>query len=778
MRGLVQGVGFRPFVWRLAKAAGLQGEVLNDAEGVIIRLVASAPQLEAFQAALRAEMPPLARIDALEVTPLALPQGWPGFAPDFAPDFAIVASQQGQISTGIVPDAATCPDCLADITDRANRRHGYGFTNCTNCGPRLTITSAIPYDRANTAMAMFQMCPACQGEYDDPADRRFHAQPNACPDCGPHLALLDGQGAVAGDPLAVAARALQDGKIVAIKGLGGFQLAVDAGNAGAVARLRSRKRRPAKPLACMARDLAMLASYVSLNAAARQVLAGPQAPIVLARKNGEALAPDIAPNQNRLGVMLPNTPLHHLLMQKLARPIVLTSGNLSDEPQITDNGAALSKLSGIADLWLMHDRAIVNRLDDSVVQMLGEVPQILRRARGYAPAPLRLHEGFAKAPKVLAVGADLKNTFCLLQDGQAIVSQHMGDMQNPETQRDFAANLGLYRRIYDFTPAHIATDLHPGYFSTRLGQQLAAEAGIEATPVQHHHAHIAAVLAENRFGPDADPVLGIVLDGLGYGSDGSLWGGEFLLADFRSFQRLAHFLPVALPGGEKANQQPWRNAVAHLLAAFGPQAFDDLRGEYGELPGLTALAAKPTPMLARMIDQGLNAPLAASAGRLFDAVAALLGVCFGAVQFEGQAAMRLQSMAEARPSEQGFYPVPVAVPVQTPMSWRGLWSGILTDLANGVCHDAIAARFHNSLIRAVAGMATELAVAKGVSSVVLCGGVMQNALLLHGLEQSLQKAGLTVLTPREFPMNDGAIALGQAAVLAASLMPESPGYTG
>ncbi len=754
VRGLVQGVGFRPFVWRLANAAGLSGEVLNDSEGVIIRLACSQAERVAFQTALTADMPSLARIDGIEAKPKAPPADWQGFA--------IVASARGVVTTGIVPDAATCPDCLSDISDSQNRRYGYAFTNCTNCGPRLSITRAIPYDRSNTAMAGFEMCAACQSEYDDPADRRFHAQPNACPDCGPQLVLSDGSQQLDGDPLAGAAKALRAGLIVAIKGLGGVQLAVDAGNGEAVERLRKRKRRVAKPLACMARDLQMVARHADMDETARKVLASPQAPIVLLRKSGAPLAPAVAPDQNRLGMMLPSTPLHHLLMAHLDRPIVLTSGNLSDQPQITGNKEALNGLAGIADLWLLHDRDIVNRLDDSVVQIIADRPQILRRARGYAPAPLRLHKGFAKADPVLATGADLKNTFCLLKDGQAIVSQHMGDMENPETQRDFAANLDLYRQIYDFTPAIVATDMHPGYFSTRLGQQIADGGNTGTYAVQHHHAHIAAVLVEHGLGPDSPPVLGVVLDGLGHGADGTIWGGEFLLAGFCGFERVAHFPAVPLPGGDKANRQPWRNALAHLLAVFGPDALTDLEEGCGKLPCLAALKAKPVSMLAQMIAQNVNAPKASSAGRLFDAVAAVLGVCFETVQYEGEAAMQLQAMAENRPQETGFYPLDA----RPGFDWKPLWQGIFSDLSEGVRRDVIAARFHNSLIRLVAGLAAEITGKHDVDTVVLAGGVLQNALLLAGLEQELAAQGMNVLTSARFPANDGAIALGQAVIAA------------
>lgn len=755
MRGLVQGVGFRPFVWRVANGAGLIGEVLNDAQGVIIRLCCEPPELAELLERLERDIPPLARIDTVETQPYTGNESWQ--------DFSIVASGAGQIATGIVPDAAICTDCLADIKDPQNRRFGYGFTNCTNCGPRLSITRAIPYDRGTTSMASFEMCAACQAEYDDPSDRRFHAQPNACPTCGPKLTLVGSDGPVEGDPIALAAAAITAGKIVAIKGLGGFQLAVDAGNSEAVKLLRSRKCRPAKPLACMARDLAMVARYVSLDDVACDLLQSPQAPIVLARSKGQALAPEVAPNQNRLGFMLPNTPLHQLMFQYLDRPIVLTSGNLSDEPQVTDNAQALSKLASIADLWLTHDRDIVNRLDDSVVQIVDGTAQTMRRARGYAPAPHLLHPGFDAAPSVLAVGADLKNTFCLLQGCQAIVSQHMGDMQNPQTQRGFIENLKLYRQLYDFTPSLIAVDQHPDYFSTRRGREIAAQENLETSSVQHHHAHIAAVLADRGFAPDAKPVLGIVLDGLGKGGDETIWGGEFLLASFHSYERVAHIQPVALLGGEKANLQPWRNAVAHLWAAYGPEAIPDLLTEYGEIAALKSLQNKPLVTLAQMLERGINVPLASSTGRLFDAVAAMLGIGFETVQFEGQVATELQALAETCPNENGAYPIPI----RTPIKWTALWDGILGDLEKSTDLNIIAARFHNSLAMVFTAMAFEITSKSNIKTVVLCGGVMQNALLLEKLHKGLGELGLETLSAREFPVNDGAISLGQAAILAA-----------
>ncbi|GAA6177756.1 carbamoyltransferase HypF [Sulfitobacter pacificus] len=756
--GLVQGVGFRPTVWRIATDAGLAGEVLNDADGVLIRLACTQDQLDRFTRDLRQQAPPLSRIDGIEISVGSNQAAIEGFV--------IVPSKSGTARTGIVPDAATCADCLADINDPKNRRFGYAFTNCTNCGPRLSIIRAIPYDRPNTAMAAFAMCAACQQEYDDPADRRFHAQPNACPDCGPALLLVDGEGEpLPGDPIEAAALALSEGKILAVKGLGGFQLACDATNPKAVALLRARKRRAAKPFALMGKDLEQIGAFAELTEATKAALTSAQAPIVLARarQDGTPLATGIAPGQNRLGFMLPNTPLHHLLLNRVNGPLVMTSGNLSSEPQVTGNAEALARLDGIADAWLLHNRKIVNRLDDSVVQIVGEAPLVLRRARGAAPAPLQLHPGFAKAAPVLACGADLKNTFCLLKDGQAIVSQHMGDMENDRTHRDFSANLALFSKTHDFTAAAIAVDTHPGYFASRIGREFATERKAPLIEVQHHHAHIAAELAEHGYGPETPQVLGIVLDGLGYGNDGTIWGGEFLLADFQRFHRLAHFAPIALPGGEKANIQPWRNTFAHLMAVFGPDPLVKIEQKFGALPVLSDLKSKPLATVEQMIDRGLNAPLASSAGRLFDAVAGVLGLCFDQIEFEGQAAMYLQRLAEERPDEAGLYliePSPV-------IHWHSLWTGVLSDLKGGIEPATIAAKFHNSLIALIADLGSKLSETHSTSTIVLSGGVFQNAVLLNGVEKLLTAQGRDVLVPRQFPINDGGVSLGQATIAAA-----------
>ncbi len=762
--GIVQGVGLRPFVWRLANACGLAGQVWNDAEGVLIHAWGEAGPLEAFVRRLRAEPPPLASIEAIVRTPL------PGERVTDA-QFRIVDSRAGEVRTGVSADAATCADCLREVLDPANRRYRYPFTNCTHCGPRLSIVRAIPYDRANTSMAAFALCPRCRAEYEDPADRRFHAQPNACPDCGPQAWLEDAAGerlplAAGEDAVAATARLLRDGHIVAIKGIGGFHLACDAGNAAAVARLRQRKRRPHKALALMARDLAMVARHAALDDGEAALLRGRAAPIVVLRRAGEALAEAVAPGQDGLGFMLPYTPLHHLLMRDLPRPLVMTSGNRSDEPQVVDNHEARQRLAAIADYLLLHDRDIVNRLDDSVLRLAAGRPRLLRRARGHAPRPLSLPPGFEAADGLLAMGAELKNSFCLLKQGRAILSPHIGDLEDALTLADYRDKLRLYRRLFDFSPTVIVVDGHPDYLSTRLGRAMAAEEGARVVAVQHHHAHIAACLADNGWPVEAGRVLGVALDGLGLGEDGSLWGGEFLLADYRGFERLAHFLPVPLPGGAQAMREPWRNTYSQLCSTLGWQRVCE---EYGDLAPIRHLAGRPLDTLGRMMARGINSPMSSSCGRLFDAVAAALGLCREAVSYEGQAAMELEALAGAEFQGQAAHAYPFAFTDRAVgvLGWGPLWRALLADLRAGVPSACIAARFHQGLARAVADTARLLCERHGLDSVALGGGVFQNRLLLEGVSERLRAADLRVLSPARVPANDGGLALGQAVIAAA-----------
>jgi hydrogenase maturation protein HypF len=767
VRGLVQGVGFRPAVWRLARREGLTGDVLNDGEGVLIRAWGSAAALAAFEAALLAEAPPLSLVDSIERLPLT---GFPSAA-----DFRIIESRQSEVSTGVVPDAATCPDCLADIRDPAGRRHRYAFTNCTNCGPRLSIVRAVPYDRATTSMASFVMCPDCQAEYEHPADRRFHAQPNACPVCGPRVWLEDKGGVEASpapyrDAIEAAAARIAAGEIVAVKGIGGFHLACDAANAEAVSRLRARKRRYHKPFALMARDMEMIAAYAQAGPREQALLTSAAAPVVVLERSDTAppLAPGIAPGQASLGFMLPYTPLHHLLMAHLGGPIVLTSGNRSEEPQCTGNEEARQSLAELADCWLMHDRDIVNRLDDSVAHIMAGSPCFLRRARGYAPAPVPLSATFAAAPKVLAMGGELKNTFCLLSGGQAIVSQHIGDLEDAATHADFRASLGLYRGIFRFAPEVIAVDAHPDYLSTQWGRMLADETGVTLARVQHHHAHIASVLAEAGAPLDTPPVLGIVLDGLGFAEDGALWGGEFLLADFRHYERLAHFAPIPLLGGAKAMREPWRNALAHLCWSIG---WDEAAARYGDLGIIRALSGKPVATAITAMERGVNSPPASSAGRLFDAAAAMLGICVEGTSYEGQAAVELEALAApAWAKTADGYAAGLADGSPARLEWGDMWRALLGDVKAGVSRADIAARFHRGLAGSIARTAALLASRRGVERIVLGGGVFQNRLLLEGVTDALQRSGLTAVSPRLLPANDGGLSLGQAVIAAARTM--------
>lgn len=771
IQGMVQGVGFRPFVWHLAKQVGVTGKVWNDAHGVMIHACGDDEViLNHFCDSLWQDLPPLARIDEMVCTTLD---------DDIeAKHFVIVASDDsGKTNTVITPDAAVCSECAAEIFDNDDRHFNYPFTSCTHCGPRLSIVSAVPYDRANTSMSSFPMCTQCQAEYDDPQHRRFHAQTNACPArfssiCGPSIWLEDHRGKRLTDTdakkvISKAVSLLKSGSIVAIKGIGGIHLAVDASNAEAVNQLRRRKQRDAKPFALMAKDLKAIENYVFVNEAEAALLQSAAAPIVLLAKNSEAkaLAMDIAPNQSRLGFMLPYSPLHLLLMAQLDNPIVLTSGNISDEPQCIDNDEARQQLEGIMDYFLLHDRDIVNRLDDSVAMVCADKPRLLRRARGFAPASILLNESFKGAENVLGMGAELKNTFCLLRDGQAIVSQHIGDLEHASAFANYRAALDLYQQMYDFQPATIAVDQHPDYFSTQHGHKLADETGTPVVCIQHHHAHIAAVLAEHHYGMACEPVLGICLDGLGFGDDRTLWGGEFLLADFCEYQRLGCFQPVAMPGGTQAIREPWRNTFAQLKASD----WDVVAAEFEACDIIGFLNEKPQRILHSMIDRDLNSPLSSSCGRLFDAVAAALNICREAISYEGQAAIELEALAQTVfANETSAYPFQLDLDSEPAMiHWQPMWGVLLTDLTNGVSSASIAARFHRTVIAAIKAMTLYVQAQHHCRTVVLCGGAFQNRLLLETLSSELQASGLSVLSAEQLPINDGGLSLGQACIAAA-----------
>lgn len=727
VRGQVQGVGFRPFIWQLAQRFDVRGEVLNDPEGVLIHAVGDT--LETFTQAIRLEAPPLARVDAIEVEDfafVALPEV-----------FEIAASQGTGAETRVTPDAATCPDCLADIRGADPRRAGYAFTNCTHCGPRFTILKGLPYDRGKTTMAPFEMCADCASEYADPADRRFHAQPVACATCGPQL-FFEG----ADDPIAAAAARIRSGDILAIKGLGGFHLCCDATNATAIATLRHRKRRPTKPLALMA-SLEDIRDYANPSVSEEAALGSAAAPIVLLKK-GRPLPDALAPGQEKLGWMLPYTPLHHLLMDAVNRPLVMTSGNLSGEPQVIGNDEAQEKLGGLVDGILMHNRDIARRLDDSVMQVMQEGPMILRRARGMVPETLPLPTGFETAPQVAAYGAHLKSAICLIKNGQALLSHHLGDLDDAITWDEFVKADADYAALFDHRPDVWACDLHPEYRSSRH----AARKG-RPVEVQHHHAHLAACLVENDWPLQGGKVAGIILDGLGLGSDGTIWGGEILLGDYFGFERRAWLRPALLLGGDGASREPWRNALARLDQAGLPAWADALFPDH------------PREMLRQAAAKGVNAPLSSSAGRLFDAVAAVLGLCAGSQSFEGEAAMALEACADASCCE-GYVFGSEGQHIDPSAMFRCLQR----DVVDGTPVAVMAARFQTGLATAFADRAEALVKRGEAEAVVLSGGCFQNARLLS--ETIARLSDVPVLHHTKVPANDGGLALGQAAIAAAS----------
>ncbi|HEV7474171.1 MAG TPA: carbamoyltransferase HypF [Pyrinomonadaceae bacterium] len=772
VRGTVQGVGFRPTVWRLACDEGLVGEVFNDGFGVLIRTTGRSGAISQFLSRLHTEAPPLSQIEKVETQVLNLL--------DFE-DFRIAESVSGENFTRVTPDAAICGACRAEVLDPKERRYGYPFANCTHCGPRFSIVREVPYDRANTTMADFPMCAACKSEYLQPADRRFHAQPIACPTCGPSIWLeLVGTSATSAHPtttttpLDSAIELLKNGAVVAIRGLGGFHLACDATNSEAVQRLRQRKHRYGKPFALMARDLNTIRRYCLLTPAETNLLQSPEAPIVLLAADGaERLSEGIAPGLNTVGFMLPYTPLHLLIMRQIDRPLVMTSGNVSDEPQVTSLDTARTGLRRIADAMLMHNREIANRIDDSVVRIVADRPAVLRRARGYAPSAVSLPPGFGDAPDLVAYGGELKATFCVVKDGAAILSQHQGDLEDVSTFEDYQKNLQLYSRIYDHRPRLLVADMHPEYLSAKLAKQRAADDELPLLKVQHHHAHIASCMVENGVALDAGPVLGIAIDGLGFGDDGTIWGGEFLLADYYGYRRVATFKPVAMIGGVQAIREPWRNTYAHLVAGLGWTEFVE---RFSALELCRYLKTKPLATIDRMLATGLNVPLASSCGRLFDAVAAALGLCADQAIFEGQGAMELEALAEpyGPSAAESPYPFTITAPATGGLLYLDslpMWQALLEDLDRQTPVPRMAARFHYGLARAIRDMVTRIrsTIAAGASldRVALSGGCFQNKFLLEELVRLLEADGLSCLLHAKVPTNDGGLALGQAAIAAA-----------
>ncbi|HJX12506.1 MAG TPA: carbamoyltransferase HypF [Dehalococcoidales bacterium] len=745
VRGVVQGVGFRPFVYQLATRHNLRGWVCNTSEDVRIEVEGEAKDVELFLAGLRRQAPPLAHIEDITVT-----RDFPAGHDKFEIRRSVAESGKYQL---VSPDIATCPDCLGEVLDPADRRYRYPFTNCTSCGPRFTIIADIPYDRPNTTMKVFRMCPRCQQEYDDPLDRRFHAQPNACPECGPRLELVDAGGNKIGcdDVIQKAGRLLKQGKIVAVKGLGGFLLAGDATSRDAVDRLRQRKHRPAQPLAVMVTSLEEARLHCEVSDAEAELLASPGGPIVLVKWRPESsITSAVAPGLRYLGVMLPYTPLHHVLLREAGFPLVMTSGNISEEPIARDNDEALSRLSGIADYFLMHDRDIYARYDDSVMMVERDTPQFVRRARGYAPYPVHLTY---QSQQILGCGAEEKNTVCLTRDSFAFVSQHIGDMENLETLEHFTGTIGLYQRLFRIEPEIIACDLHPEYLPTKYARELAEREGKKLFPVQHHHAHIVSCLADNDV---KGPVIGVSFDGTGYGTDGRIWGGEFMIADYKEFTRTAHLEYLPLPGGALAIRKPCRTAAGYL-AALGVHLDN-------KLPLFQYLDEVELDVIRGQVAGNLNAPLTSSMGRLFDAVAALTGVR-GVIDYEAQAAIDLETIAGDAAGEDGYYSFATAERDGVNIiGVRDMFVAIIKDLRVSTPTPVIAARFHNAVARMIAETCRKIAAVSGLDGVALSGGVFQNRRLLGKAVARLESAGLRVYTHRQVPCNDGGISLGQVVI--------------
>jgi hydrogenase maturation protein HypF len=742
VRGVVQGVGFRPFIYQIANSNGLKGWVNNTSGDVTIVVEGPPDRIKSFLDQLKTAPPPQSHIESVE----SIPEPFNSYE-----DFRILDSQVKENEYQLIsPDLATCPACQKEILDPADRRYGYPFTNCTNCGPRFTIIEDIPYDRPRTTMSKFKMCPACQREYDDPSDRRFHAQPNACPVCGPHLSIAGLNPAT--DVVTEAAGLLKEGNILAIKGLGGFLLACDATSDVAVKRLRERKQRPAKPFAIMLRTIAEVKEYCLVNAQEEEALCSAAAPIVLLKMKGPPrLSYLIAPGLKHLGVMLPYTPLHHLLMNETGLPLVMTSGNLAEEPIAAENEEALNRLGGIADYFILHNRDIYSRYDDSVVTVEQDAVRMVRRARGYAPYPVRLP---FPIKSVLACGPELKNTFCLTRDDHAFVSQHIGDLENEETLEHFENSVQLYERLFRIRPEVIACDLHPDYLSTKWAEAEANKRGLPLVRVQHHYAHIVSCLADNSL---QGPVIGIALDGTGYGTDGRVWGGEFMLADYHGFQRKAHFEYLPLPGGSAAIRNPYRIAAAYLYTLLGAEA---LRSD---LPALQGLDESEIELIKRQVDRRLNTPLTSSCGRLFDAVSALLGVR-RQVEYEGQAAIELEVAADERLTDAEYpYRIEMVDGIRI-IRLRELLTALREDIRGGVPVSTIAAQFHNTIASIIIRLAGDLSAENGLRQVALSGGVFQNRRLLNQAVAGLKRAGLTPLIHRQVPCNDGCISLGQAVV--------------
>lgn len=745
IEGVVQGVGFRPFVYSMAEHWGLSGFVLNDSRGVVVEAEGPLEALAGFLFAIRSNTPPLASISRFDMTDVP-PSGEIGFEIRQS-DVLIAAAAQ------IAPDSYVCDDCLAELFNPEDRRFGYPFINCTNCGPRYSIVTGIPYDRPKTTMHDFRMCPSCQAEYDDPASRRFHAQPNACPECGPQLSLTDstGQPLSTDDPVSAAVDLLQQGKILAIKGLGGYHLAVDAENEEAVLELRRRKQRDEKPFALMSYSAEKVVEYARVEAEELPLLNAPERPIVLLQKKDSChIAPSVAPRNRLFGVMLPGTPLHYLLLKDAFSALVMTSGNVSDEPIAYEDDEASERLEMIADYFLVHNRRIHIRTDDSITRFMAGKSVMLRRSRGYVPRAVFLKNDM---PSILATGAELKSTICLTQGNRAFFSQHIGDLKNADVFESFKKSISHLQEVLEIKPEIVAHDLHPDFYSTRYAEQLD---GVETIAVQHHHAHLASCLAENDFEGEA---IGVIFDGLGYGADGTIWGGEFLVGDATGYRRHGHLCNIPMPGGDAAVKEPMRMALSYLIRTYGENLPD--------LELLERISPADLSLYRQMLAKEINSPMTSSCGRLFDGVAALVGLR-DTVNYEGQAAMELEQISD--PEEEGCYPFNL---------WRdndgfnlgypALITAIVNDLLAGERASIISARFHNTMAEVVLSATRLIWSDTGLETVALSGGVFQNRLLTETTQFLLESDGFNVLTHSRVPPNDGGLALGQAVIAASQV---------
>ena len=745
--GVVQGVGFRPFIYRLATECNLTGYVLNDSSGVTVEVQGMRPLVEVFGDRIRREAPPLSRIVSFVTTELPVDVQTNGFR--------ILESHAGAEQHVLIsPDIATCDDCLRELLDPQDRRYGYPFINCTNCGPRFTIVRDIPYDRALTTMSVFPMCPECEREYHDPANRRFHAQPNACWKCGPRLEFRDERGSTSDTPVSEVVGRLRAGEIAAIKGLGGFHLAVDATNSEAVERLRLRKHRIEKPFAVMVPDTEGAEHFCLIDEVSKQLLLSPQRPIVLSpKRQGDEIAEVVAPGNRYLGIFLPYTPVHHLIFAEgKFTALVMTSANLSEEPICIDNDEAIRRLAGIADCFLLHNREILIRSDDSVLRVAEGRPRQMRRSRGYVPMPVFVDR---ELPPILAVGGELKNTICYTRRNTAFLSQHVGDLENIESYGFFGETVQHLGQILEIEPKIIAYDLHPGYFSTQWAQK---QKGIKLVGVQHHHAHIASCMAENRVD---GKVIGFALDGTGYGTDGHIWGGEVLVADYADFERAAHFEYVAMAGGEAAIREPWRMAISYLWHHLGREFIAR------DLPFLRGRDRRSVELICQALEKKINTPLTSSAGRLFDAVSAACGVRSNA-NYEGQAAIELEMAIDPAGDDTPYSFELRKIDGQLLIGTRPLFEAVLTDMENGLSSGIISRRFHNGMANVLSEAARHLRERTGLNRVCLSGGTFQNLYLLTKLQALLREDGFEVLTHSEVPAGDGGLSLGQAMIASAA----------